>query len=37
MLPVFSWQITSTSKDKGTHYLYMVKGPALHGAALREL
>ena len=27
MLPVFSWQITSTSKDKGTHYLYMVKGP----------
>lgn len=28
MLPVFSWQITSTSKDKGTHYLYMVKGPA---------
>ena len=26
MLPVFSWQITS--KDKGTHYLYMVKGPA---------
>ncbi len=28
MLPVFSWQITSTLKDKGTHYLYMVKGPA---------
>lgn len=28
MFPVFSWQITSTSKDKGTHYLYMVKGPA---------
>ena len=28
MLPLFSWQITSTSKDKGTHYLYMVKGPA---------
>lgn len=28
MLPVFSWQITSTSKDKDTHYLYMVKGPA---------
>ena len=36
MLPVFSWQITSTSKDKGTHYLYMVKGPAafIGGAAV---
>ena len=25
---VFSRHITSTSKDKGTHYLYMVKGLA---------
>ena len=28
MLLVFSWQITSALKDKGTHYLYMVKGSA---------